>query len=99
MAEIRIRYADKVGGREHHHITRLASEDHVYTRKQVIDRLESLGKVDTFHVLDKDGHKVPIYVVDDRVHGKYVRTAKDGQWQDNLVNLPAVPSNIRSISP
>lgn len=74
----------------HEHITHLGGVGWKWTREQVIQSID--GKTNTFHVIDAQGHRSDVGVIDPgngRV--RYVRTYADGDWNNNLLALPECP--------
>lgn len=85
MADARIKYIKKA---RHHHeaITHVGADDWMWPVAQVISSIEN--KTNTFYTFE-GGLRAEVGVVHgDR--GKYLRTYADGQWNDNLLALPAM---------
>jgi len=68
-------------------ITHLGGSTWKWTRQQVIDSIEA--KTNTFYTLVA-GNRGDIGVVNGP-NGKYLRTYRDGKWNDNLLSLPECP--------
>ena len=50
------------------------------------------AKTNTFHVIDAQGHRSEVGVVDPgNGRAQYVRTYADGDWNKNLLALPECP--------
>jgi hypothetical protein len=72
------------------HITHVGGSNWKWTREEVIASIDA--KTNTFFVLDPQGHRSNVGVVDPG-HGRarYIRTHADGDWNDNLLALPECP--------
>lgn len=78
------------GGTTHQHIERLwwvesASNSDNDTRAQIVDWIEN-HNVSAY--VDEGGRRVPVYVRTPISGPKYLQTAADGVWQNNLLALP-----------
>ena len=94
MAAVQIEYVNR-SGPAHQHITDLGSSALRYTRQQVIDRLERKSGQYAFFVMDAVRNVALIEVIDDPVHGKYVRPRAGGRLTDDLLSLPRCPSALK----
>lgn len=75
---------------QHEHITHLGGAEWKWTREQVIQSIDA--KTNTFHVIDAQGHRSEVGVVDPgNGRARYVRTYADGDWNNNLLALPECP--------
>jgi hypothetical protein len=89
MPDVQVRCINKQPRSDTHEgITHLGGDGWKWTRQQVIASIEA--KTNTFHTL-VGGKRATVGVVNG-VHGKYVRTHADGQWNDNLLALPECAS-------
>lgn len=91
MADCRIthiRKKDRLNTHEHiTHVGNLLTASWIWPREKVIKNIEQ--KIDTFFVLDNQGHRSEVGVVypkDGRL--PFLRTHADGFWNDNLLSLP-----------
>ena len=90
MADVEVKCINKLPrNNPHEGITHLgnAAAGWKWTRAQVITSIED--KSNTFFTLVQ-GNRGNIGVVDG-TSGKYVRTYRDGEWNDNLLSLPECP--------
>lgn len=71
----------------HEHITHVGNGAAWYLPvNDVIGRIRN--RTDTFYVLDNNGHRADVHVVDATLNKReHIRTAKDGYYTDNLLSL------------
>lgn len=88
MADVRVTCINKMPrNNTHEGITHLGGPTWKWTRQEVINSIE--GNTNTFFVFG-GGQRSDIGVVNG-AHGKYLRTYRDGTWNDNLLALPECP--------
>jgi hypothetical protein len=88
---IRITAIRLSGGTTHQHIVRLwwtnpaDGKTGDNTRAEIVDWIENQdGKA----YVDEGGHRVNVYVRTPATGPKYLQTASDGHWANNLLSLP-----------
>ena len=88
MADARVTCINKPNRESaHEHITHLGGPGWRWTREAVIQSIEA--KTNTFYVIDAAGHRSDVGVVNPgNGRAKYVRTYRDGDWNNNLLALP-----------
>lgn len=88
MADVQVTCINKdPRNNTHEGITHLGGPAWHWTRQQVIDSIKA--QTNTFFTL-VNGKRADIGIVNG-IHGEYLRTHADGQWNDNLLALPERP--------
>lgn len=89
MADVRVTCITKPNrDSAHEYITHLGGSGWYWTRDEVIVSIE--GKFNSFYVLDSAGHRSDVGVVTPgNGRPKHLRTYADGDWNNNLLALPA----------
>jgi DNA-binding helix-hairpin-helix protein with protein kinase domain len=75
---------------KHEHITHVGNPG-VWSRKFTVAEVVSLirSKTDTFYVMDGNGHRANVGVVE--VTPPHIRTYADKEWTNNLLSLTSCP--------